>query len=135
MRVLALMLATFVAPAAAADFTQLVPSENGQPYVECVKNEPGDPGRCVETQSLTLGHMIANALNAPAQGLKPEEIVARGLLVLKVRDAKDLELDDKERDLVKAAMFAAVEKLGYKPVAVVQVLKVIDPAAVKGSKP
>src|SRR5215469_6221707 len=126
----ALLFALAAAPAAAADFTQGVPSESGQPYAECARTDPGDAARCVETHPLTLGHMIANALNAPVAGLKPEEIVARGLLALKVRDAKDLELDDKERDLAKAALFAAVDKLGYKPVAVVQVLKVIDPAAV-----
>jgi len=118
-------------PAVAADFSQPVASEEGPPYVECAKPDPADAAKCSQTRPLTLGHMIANALNAPTQGLRPEEIVARGLLALKVRDAKELKLDDKERDLAKAALFAAVDKLGYKPVAVVQALKVIDPAAVK----
>jgi len=124
-------LALLAVPAAAADFTQPVMSESGIPYIECSKADVADAGKCLSYGDLTLGHMIANALNAPAAGLKPEEIVGRGLLALKVRDAKDAELDDKERDLVKAALFAAVEKLSYKPVAVVQVLKVIDPAALK----
>lgn len=135
----ALAVALFAAgPAAAIDFTTPVLKEDGQPFTRCAEfdaqtNAPaGGSPRCLREEALTLGQLLFDALNAPESGLTNDGIVARGLLALKVRGAKDLELDDRQRDVAKAVLFSAVAKLGYKPVAIVRALELIDPAAVKG---
>lgn len=119
--------------ASAIDFTKPLLNEDGVAFTVCLKYDPavGQQVRCIEETSLTLGRMVFEALNVAEASTPPDAIVARGLLALKVRDAKDLDLDDKQRDLIKTALFAAAQKLGYKPVVIVQALRVIDPASVK----
>ncbi len=56
--------------------------------------------------------------------------MSRGLLAIKVKSAKDMELTDVQRDVAKAALLNSL-KNGNFPVAIVQALKIIDPAAVK----
>ena len=134
-----LILSFIATQAAATDFTAPLLNEEGKPFSICRKYDfpgiatgaPTGPKQCVEEVPLSIGQTIFDALNQPEKSLTNDGIVSRGLLALKVREAKDLELTASERDAVKAAMFSALQSLGYKPVAIVQVLKVIDPAAVK----
>ena len=125
-----------VMPAHAIDFTAPLLNEDGKPYEKCAKFEPAkqdQPGAqpiCKETVSITLGQFVFDALNVPEQGLTNEGIVSRGLLAIKVKSAKDMELTDVQRDVAKAALLNSL-KNGNFPVAIVQALKIIDPAAVK----
>lgn len=122
----------------AADFTQAVENEDGKAFTRCTEftpTAPGIPPTCAHEVPTTLGQVIFDALNVPDQGLTNEGIVSRGLLALRVRDAKALELSDKERDVVKSSLYAAVQRLGYRPVLVVKVLQVIDPPALKSAEP
>lgn len=121
--------------ASAIDFTKPLLNEEGVAFTVCVKYDimalGQQTGRCIDETPLTLGRMVFEALNVAEASTPPDAIVARGLLALKVREAKDLDLDDKQRDLIKTSLFAAAQKLGYKPVVIVQALRIIDPASVK----
>lgn len=128
----ALALAATCSAAFAVDFSQPVNSETGQPYQECVKPDPVKPAECPGgLTSMTLGHMVSGALNVVDQGAKNDDVVFRGLLALKVREAHEIDLNARERDAITKAMFAAGTTLGYRPVAIVQALHEIDPAALK----
>lgn len=120
-------------PVSAIDFTQALINPDGQPYKRCAKPDPGNPAQCAKDGFVdqTLGRLVIDALNIIDQSLGNDGIVARGLLAFKVRDAHDLELTDKERDTIKAALLASYTKAGVTPTAIVQALRVIDPAAVK----
>lgn len=133
MRVTALVAAMLLLTvnARATDFTVPLLNEDGKPYEKCLKMDPAQPGQCVDKQQITLGRFLFDALNVSEPGLTNEGIVSRGLLALKVRDAKDLDLTDVQRDVAKAALFNST-KSGNFPVAIVQALKVIDPAALGG---
>jgi len=121
-----------IAGAHAADFTAPLLNETGKPFTVCIRYDPpsGPSKACAEETPLSVGQAIFDALNQP-ESLTNDGVIARGNLALKIREAKDLEITANERDVIKAALFSAVQKLGYRPVAVVQVLKIIDPAAVK----
>jgi len=133
--VAAALAVALVTPALAVDFSAPVTKEDGEPYMECLKPDPANANNCLApTVPMTLGHMVANALNVPAPGLKNDVIVARGLLAMKIREARSVDLTAQERDLIKACLFESVERLSYRPVAVVQALRAIDPASLESAK-
>lgn len=128
----AIALAASLTPALAVDFTAPLLNPDGIPYKKCVKPDPDDARACAKDGFVdqSLGRFIADALNLVDPSVTNEGIVSRGLLALKVRDAKNLELTATERDVIKAALLSSYSKAGNAPVAIVTALKVIDPAAV-----
>lgn len=121
-------------PARAIDFTAPLLNPDGQAYKKCVKPDPDNPVQCARDGFVdqTLGRFVSDALNVVDQSVTNEGIVSRGLLALKIKDARDIDLTAAERDVIRAALLASYAKAGNQPVAIVNALKVIDPAAVGG---
>lgn len=127
----ALALAVITAPARAIDFSATMLNPDGQAYKRCSKPDDKNPNACIEWVDQTLGRFVAEALNIIDQSLGNEGIIVRGLLADKVRGAREIDLDDKQRDVIKAALLASYSKANITPTAIVQALKSIDPAALK----
>jgi hypothetical protein len=60
--------------------------QSGEPVMDCDKVS-ATTGQCESFVPLTLGRLIAGAVDQSEPGLKPEEVVARGTLALHVRQA------------------------------------------------
>jgi hypothetical protein len=129
----AIAVSLFATPASAIDFTAPLINPDGVPYKKCVKPDPDDARQCAKDGYVdqTLGRFVADALNIVDPSVTNEGIVSRGLLALKVRDAANLDLSDKERDVIKAAVLASYAKAGTQPTVIVTVLKIIDPASTR----
>jgi hypothetical protein len=137
-KALATIAAVITATAAhAIDFETLILNEDGKPYTNCVRfdapkgDQAAGPRVCAEEAQITLGQFVFDALNMPDQSVAATDVVARGSLALRIKSEKKFDLNDKERDLAKSVLLASVGKMGNRPVAVVQALRFIDPAAVK----
>lgn len=118
----------WAAPALAVDFTAPLLNEDGRPYERCVGPPRPDTRDPCEKTALTLGQFVYDALNTNDTPMKPDEIVSRGTLAIKVKTARDLELSKEQRDLITTALFGSKSSF---PVAIVQALRIIDPAAAR----
>lgn len=121
------------ASAASIDFSAVLTDQDGNPISDCVRwDGAAQPPRCLAEVPMTLGRIAANGLNAQEPNLTPQQTVARGMLALRVYQAKGpIEIEAADVDLIKTM----IVKAGYRPLVVVAAFKLLDPASVKGRTP
>jgi hypothetical protein len=90
------MLAT---PALAVDFGTVLKDRDGNPYLDCVKADPANPQACKETAPMTLGRLVATALDKSEPGMKWQDRTKVGKLQEKVIASGDVPLDRATRRL------------------------------------
>lgn len=74
--------------AASIDIARNVTDITGQPAQQCVRltsPSPGEPAACALYVNLTIGGVIAEALDRPEPGLKASDISERGIMAVKIR--------------------------------------------------
>lgn len=129
-----MMLIAFIAtsaPARAAevDLSTLVMDASGKPFQRCTAYVPASaPPQCAASVDQTLGALLTTAFDRPPDpGLTIMQQAQRGALALRLAAGGTIDLSVDDVKVIEAQL----EKLGMNPVAMVRVLTVIDPAALK----
>ena len=122
------------APARPIDFSAMVLDANNKPFITCVETTE-DGSKCVKFSDTTLGLLSAIALgfqqaqsNRGMGGAPPlalDEQYKRGMLALKVRDAKELsDLTTGQVELIKNQ----IGSLNLNTIEVARAIHMLDPA-------
>lgn len=126
----ALLLSTTLANAIEIDFATPLLDLDNKPYRDCVKPNITKT-ECDEWVNHTLGLIAYSALDRPEQGTSVIEQAKRAVLARMVYPGKN----EKHVVDVSAAeitqMVEAVGKLGLRPVEVMRVIELLDPARLK----
>ena len=119
----------YAEPARQIDFSQPVIGLDGKPYSECVQISD-DGKRCLRSEVLPLGKMVAAALSMPPSRtdtpLNLLDQLTRGKLAQRLLDAKSEALSSADLTLIKDQL----AKAGLPPVTLLHAVEAIDPASV-----
>lgn len=116
---------TFAAAPHAIDFTAPILTTDGNPYTTCAAVSD-DGKKCLKADRVTLGLLASSALGLPDKSLSLDEQVKRGLLAIKVKNAKAATLTSEEISLIKKQ----IATIGLGTVEVVRAVQMLDPAAI-----
>lgn len=116
------------ARAAQVDFSTVLRTEEGKPFIDCQSWE-GTPGqsKCEKTADMTLGSLARGGLNVPEQGLAADEFIRRGMLARAIFKQPKQDLSAEDIKMIKDVLV----KRGYSPVLMLGAFELLDPLSVK----
>lgn len=129
-----LLLSVQIASATEINFSQDLLDASGKTAQDCDNINRSDPKApyCDKYVNLTLGRLVAAAVDQTEQGLKPADIIIRGSLARKIRDAISpispkkgkVDLDVRDIDLIKEQL----AKMQIQPSTIDQAYDMLTPS-------